>query len=208
MTIRHFQFVRASWTMGRGNHGTRYRKIKGEIMATMTDEKRAQIDRSRRVRAEKKKAAPYDFLEGRTGDAVLIWIYEMQQAIARASGPARIRGKYKGHSMTNPRKWIRDISERVIRTAGILKNKDRDENMGMASVLGIVLVAWYVRIQRAKAMDPRRPIKNRKAALLAVQSYVLEVNRAMFVESFDPILFPEQEWENPWDPKARDGKFV
>lgn len=30
----------------------------------------------------------------------------------------------------------------------------------------------------------------------------------MTVDAFDPTLFPDQEWENPWHPKARDGKFV
>jgi hypothetical protein len=88
------------------------------------------------------------------------------------------------------------------------RNKGRDENMGLAAGLGMVLVVWYVRVQRAKAMDPRRPVKLRKMALSRGAAYVAEINKAMHDDSIDPISWPGQEWENPWLPKARDGRFV
>lgn len=149
-----------------------------------------------------------DWLETRTGLCALDWVGIVQRAIREASGPARVAGKYKGHSMTDVDQWIAKVTRRVIREAGIKRHKDRDENMGLAAVLGMVLVAWYVRLHRAKAFDPNRPVELRKKALAQVNVYVGELVRVCFKDSMDPFAFPGQEFENPYVPNARDGKFI
>lgn len=161
-----------------------------------------------RRKGEAKKKAPIDYLDSRTGESTPVWILAVQRAIKDASTPPRTRGKYKGHSSTKVLKWIYSIAGQVMTRARIAQRKDRDENMGMAATLGMILCVWYVRIHRAKAMDPRRPIKLRRAALLQANEYVAELARVLHDDTWDPLVFPTQEWENPWHPKARDGKFV
>jgi hypothetical protein len=146
------------------------------------------------------------WLERATGKTILLWINRLQKEIGRASGPVRTHGKYKGHSDTDNVLW----GIRMVKTvaSSLRKNKGKDENMGLAAALGMILVAWYVRVQRAKAMDPKRPVELRKKALERGAAYVAEINKVMHDDSIDPIVWPGQEWENPFHPKARDGRFV
>ena len=83
-----------------------------------------------------------------------------------------------------------------------------DGNMRMASVLGFVLVFWYLRTHRAKAFDPRRPVAHRKAALDQWRRFCLSLLNAMLDDSEDARIFPSQKWESPHDPFPTDGAFI
>ena len=83
-----------------------------------------------------------------------------------------------------------------------------DGNMRMASVLGFVLVFWYLRTGRAKAFDPRRPVAHRKAALDQWRRFCLNLLNAMLDDSEDARIFPEQNWESPYSNHPTDGYFV
>ena len=83
-----------------------------------------------------------------------------------------------------------------------------DGNMRMASVLGFVLVHWYLRTHRAKAFDPRRPVAHRRVALDQWRRFCLCLTNAMLDDGEDARIFPSQRWESPNDPHTIDGFFT
>ena len=88
------------------------------------------------------------------------------------------------------------------------KGPPYDGNMRMACVLSYVLALWYLRLHRAKAYDPRRPVKLRQGAYWSRLGYAQALFVAITDESLDPKMFPGQNWESPWNPHTTDGYFV
>lgn len=130
----------------------------------------------------------------------------IQDLIQKHSTEPRKRGKYKGHSISDVRGWMKEFIDITVK-----KRADygpTDGNLRAARRVGLALLTWYVRVHRAKAMDPRRPIAHRKAAYSQVLVTVGDIAKAVFNDCMDPLTFPEQEWESPWAPDARDGDFV
>ena len=88
------------------------------------------------------------------------------------------------------------------------KPKPFDGNMRIASTMGLILSAWYCRVQLAKTQDPNRPVKLRKEAHHKWCAWYQAQVIAMVDAQHDPDLFPGQEWESPFVPGARSGRFV
>jgi hypothetical protein len=135
-----------------------------------------------------------------------VWMHIIQRQIKKHSGPPMKRGKYKGHSKTKVSAWVSEICSMLLKN--IKDGKEYDGNMRFAAAAGMIFATWYVRIQKAKAMDPRRPLKLRRLALLRANEYVAAMNFMLGNEFWDDIVFHDQEWENPWKQGARDGDFV
>jgi hypothetical protein len=83
-----------------------------------------------------------------------------------------------------------------------------DENIRGALVLGVVMLLWGMRISRAKAYDPNRPLELRQRALRRWSAMMAIVVDAVTNESLDHRFFEGQGWDPPFAPGARDGDFV
>lgn len=134
-------------------------------------------------------------------DVVLI-----QELIKAHSSAPRKRGKYKGHSISDVRGWMKNLIDLLVPKGA--DRKDRDGNLYHAKRVGLALFTWYVKVGHAKAMDPRRPIERRKIAHTSVTEAVGSMAKAMFDDALDSTIFSGQEWESPYDKNARDGDFV
>ena len=149
----------------------------------------------------KSKAAP-DWLQALTGKAGPWWIDRVQTLIGKHSR----RTKDPKHDRTDPRKWLGDLTQEVVRRAP--KRGRYDENMRTACILAMVLSLWYTRVHRAKIYDPRRPVELRKQAYFTRQVFTEAMFHIMTDESQDPTYFPGQQWETPFHPYPTDGVFV
>ncbi len=109
-----------------------------------------------------------------------------------------------GHGDSETEAWVVDLARDVVRSM----RGGGDPNMGAAAALGLILVTWYARIQRAKAYDPNRPVKLRQRALEAHRDYVALVMDSVNDESRDHVYFAGQKWDPPFAPEAKDGEFV
>lgn len=142
-----------------------------------------------------------DYLEARTERDGAWWVAFIQDAVAATfeDNPAD-----PDHPICDPRLWAHALVDEIWRHR---PQRYGDENMWMAQVLALAAGTWAVRIQRAKSMDPRRPVGLRRGAY----QHWLELAHAFAAvvadESRDPEMFT-QPWESPWVPDATDGKFV
>ncbi len=80
--------------------------------------------------------------------------------------------------------------------------------MWLAATLAVAAGTWACRIQRAKALDPRRPAALRREAYRQWLWLSHALSAITFDESRDPEMFPDQPWESPYLPDATDGEFV
>ena len=79
--------------------------------------------------------------------------------------------------------------------------------MYAAAVLSQVLSLWYLRVQRAKAFDPHRPLNTRCRAYQRWLGYCQALMYNCVNEQHDSIVF-QQEWELPFAPEARSGDYI
>ncbi len=144
------------------------------------------------------------WLKSETGYGSVYWLDYVGQRIKKHSKP--VKGSV--HDTTDPEKWLKDL---VHYFWGIMKTKDwqvRDENLACAATLSMILCLWFSRCARAKSYDKRRPIKLRKKAQERLITYWKAMLECFVDESRDPLMFPSQEWESPYDPNATNGTYV
>lgn len=132
------------------------------------------------------------------------WVSEIQRLIVKHSRPT----KDPWHGTTQTEKVVVDLVKLVQKHGMPKTGPQYDGNMRMACILSYVLALWYLRLHRAKAYDPRRPVRNRQAAYFGRLNYANALFLAITDESLDQKLFPGQRWETPFDPYPTDGYFV
>jgi len=137
-----------------------------------------------------------------SGKPRLFWVAVVQGLIKAYSKPT----KDPWHGSCDPDEVVKGIVF-AIRRYAFPKKARFDGNMRMAAVLSYVFTLWYCRVHRAKAYDPRRPVRHRKDAYFTRLDYMHAMFDAMEDESLDSIHFT-QKWESPFDPFPTDGYFV
>jgi len=148
------------------------------------------------------KAAP-TFLVHNTGHDDVWWLRRVQRCIGHASTPPP---KGDVHGRTDVKTWVAELAMNVERA--MPKHGTYDGNMRMAAVLGHVLCLWYLRVHRSKSYDARRPVKLRRRATAQWLFFTTELMRIALDERPDAKVFPGQDWDPPWNPRAINGKFV
>ena len=144
-----------------------------------------------------------------TGDDSIYWIGRVQALILAA-------GDWENeiHPQCDVGMWVGALAHEL--DAAILATKpDRDEyaeNMAAATALAIVLARWAIRIQRAKAFDPNRPIEARRKGHAAALLKSRAIADAAWLDDepdpLDALYFPGQRWDDPHGPHATDGTFT
>lgn len=145
---------------------------------------------------------PIDWLDEMTGRSMIGWMGFVQERIQARSH----RSPDPNHDATNVEAWLRDLIRAVQqrRQPGYY-----DGNMRAASVLGFILVTWYLQTSKAKAFDPVRPIESRRAALQFRKQFIAWLlEQAVLDDAAGPLLFKGQSWDHPFADDAVDGTFV
>jgi len=155
------------------------------------------------IRSKRKKIIkPKDWLSEVTGRDRRWWVARVQGLITKHSKPT----KDPHHGATATAKVIAEL------TSDLQKmwdgNGKFDGNMRTAAALSMILATWYLRLHKAKAFDPRRPVKLRQSAYYQRLSYAMAMFRAIEDESLDAEMFPGQNWESPFEPSPTDGYFI
>lgn len=137
------------------------------------------------------------------------WLDLIQLLIGKHSTAPRKTGKFKGHASTNSVAWVVDLAD-VCRLYLIAhsRGKPYDENMALASLLGLILSAWYAQVHRAKGMDPNRPLARRKVFRRLAQwkgELMIAINDERIMGK---VWGHQQSWNFPFGKGARAGKFV
>lgn len=140
--------------------------------------------------------------------AVPAWMIRTQELIAKHSTSARTKGKYKGHSSTDSLAWVIELAGEIQLDIRRSATQDYDENMTLASRLGMVLVAWYVNTHRAKSYDTRRPVRHRQSADASVTTYRVDLTELMISDALMGTLFEDQPFQPPYGKLASGGDFV
>jgi hypothetical protein len=155
----------------------------------------------------KNKRMP-DFIEGNTGHSSKYWIEYIQRSIARHTSKARTRGPLKSHGTTSL-VWVDKLRKHLLKSIRKTRKggKPYDSNMNIAFNLGFILLQWYFSIHRAKVMDPRRKLVDRKAALGQLWQNRLAVATLIVDEIPDQNLY-KQEWDYPLDTNVEEGDFA
>ena len=144
------------------------------------------------------------WIEQLTGKDGAWWISEIQRLITKHTRPT----KNLWHGTTATDAVMIDLINLARKYGMPKKGPPYDGNMRMACILSYILALWYLRLHRAKAYDPRRPVRHRQAAYFNRLDYANALFLAITDESLDPTLFPGQRWEAPFDPYPTDGYFV
>lgn len=149
------------------------------------------------------------YLKARTGKDDKYWLNRIGVLIGKYSRPGKVSDGTGGiHDETDLGKWVADLSKEVeSRIEKTVDMSHTDGNLAFAAVMGYLLVKWYVRIARAKSYDPRRRVKDRQKALKFMSYYCQELVGIMTDQSRDAEFFPSQLWDDPFSPKAKDGKY-
>lgn len=137
------------------------------------------------------------------------WLVEVQHLIGKHSS-APIYGPNKAHARTDSVAWVADLA-RLVQTHVHQKNRGRyyDENMALASSLGLILVAWYVHVHRAKSFDPNRPLEARRAAAAQRTRFIAELSAVLADDSvMGEVWGKQQAWNFPFGKGAKGGRFV
>jgi len=143
------------------------------------------------------------WLHQATGKSPTYWLNLIQREIKKASR----KSADPKHDETDVSMWMEALVLKVLELQAGIKGK-LDGNMRAAAVVSQILALWFIRVQRAKAYDPRRPIALRKKALVRWADYLTAMQRLGLDESADTRIFQTQRWESPWDPRAHDGDFI
>lgn len=148
-----------------------------------------------------RRRVPVDWLDHYTGRPASWWVLLVQE---RINATWRENPENPDHPISQPTvDWMPAIADEVRYRA----RAHGDENISSAMILGLVLTTWALRISRAKAFDPHRPLELRQLGYAGWVRYCAALNQAQVDESADPAMF-EQPWESPWLPDATDGDFV
>lgn len=140
---------------------------------------------------------------------IVQWLEIIQYLIKKYSSAPRKRGKYKGHSMTDSAAWINELArfcQHYIHERS--RGKAYDENMALASLLGLILSAWYAQVHRAKGMDPNRPLNRR---IVFRQLAKFRANLAVATTDdriMGKVWGKQQAWNFPFGRGARGGTFI
>lgn len=152
-----------------------------------------------------------EFTSGLAGEELAKWCKLIEALIRKHTRPLTAKEAHKmgispkGHGETDPVKWIRDLAKDVKKN--FPKSGMYDGNMLMAVRMSQILMFWYLRLQRAKCYDPRRPVKIRRFAMEKLMVYCSTIMMMIVDERFDAEIF-KQDWDPPFNPKAKDGVFV
>lgn len=137
------------------------------------------------------------------------WVQRCEALIQVHSTPARTRGKYKGHGSTDSVAWISDLVNEAWREIRrTRKGMAYDENMALASLVGLILATWYSNVHRAKAFDPNRPLKLRRRALEQRAEWLKGFFGMLNSDRMMGEVWGHQEFNLPYGKKAKGGKFV
>lgn len=124
----------------------------------------------------------------------------MQHAVSRSATKTA-----EAHDIADPQRFVDLVTREVVAT--MPSEGSYDGNMRVAVVTSYVLALWYFRLHRAKCWHPDRPLEARRGAyqqwLTTAQAFAL-----LPVDERDDYTFMPQEWDNPFLPGARSGKFV
>ena len=134
----------------------------------------------------------------------------VQRLIGRHSGPRATSGPYKGHSQTDAAAWVKDLADACL-AASRERNRGRayDENMAIAAEMGLILVAWYAHVHRAKSYDPNRPLHARRAAAAQRTRFLAELAAVLADDSImGEVWGHQQHWNFPFGRGAKGGRFV
>jgi hypothetical protein len=144
-----------------------------------------------------------DWLAQRTGYDTTTWVLLVQDLIQ-----ARFveNPDDPDHPFTDPREWMEELSQQIHRCSP--QGDGYDENIWHGQVMAMIVATWASRLARAKAMDPRRPVRLRRAAYRKWWEFTVNLEANLVDESLDPDMFPDQPWESPWLKDATDGSFV
>lgn len=139
-----------------------------------------------------------------------VWLRLVEMLISKHSTAPRTRGKYKGHASTDERLWINELAFMV---SNYIKARSRgrtyDNNMAVASLLGAILVSWYANVQRAKSMDPNRPLRLRRGAYAQLEKYRLRLTQAIHSDKLMGAVWGKrQAWNFSFGRGAKGGRFV
>ena len=75
--------------------------------------------------------------------------------------------------------------------------------------LGLLLVAWYAHVHRAKSFDPNRPLAGRRDAAHQRTRFLAELGAVLADDSvMGEVWGAKQEWNFPFGRGAKGGKFV
>lgn len=145
------------------------------------------------------------WLKSRTGKDFRWWNLFVGNAIARHAR----KTKKSVHDEVDVPDWMGDFTEELDRRVSrLLPSNKYDNNMAFAASASYVLMRWFVRLARAKSYDPRRPVKVRRKMMGRLTEYCREVVGFMVDESGDADNYPKQEWDPPFAPGAKDGKYT
>ena len=138
------------------------------------------------------------------------WLCTIEYFIGRSTSPPRKSGPLKGHGDTDVRHWIQALlgacNESVKARA---KNNRYDGNMAIAAKLGLLLVAWFCTVQRAKSFDPNRPLKLRRQAQVRLERYREKLSGVVGSDKLMGQVFGKrQAWNFPYGKGAKGGKFI
>lgn len=150
-----------------------------------------------------------DYLVQETGYGIAFWMEFIQKIITKSCKPNPDDPK---HPLANPGQWMKALSGEVWKRFYKQYKKKGwgcgDGNIACSMLLSILYTLWSSRITRAKSYDPRRPVELRKDCLNGLVFYQKMVFQCMIDESRDPELFVGQEWDPPFAPNAKEGRFV
>jgi hypothetical protein len=153
---------------------------------------------------KRKPKVSADALEAMTGHDRRWWMWFVQKRIAACSGPK----EKDGHSRMTSYDWVGDVIRELFKSFP----KDGpayDPNMRIAFLTTYVFGVWYTRLHHSKTFDPRRPKKIRQESYKSWHRSLNALFSAFTDESEDPFVFNgKPNYENPFDPKAKNGKFI
>lgn len=96
---------------------------------------------------------------------------------------------------TDVRKWTREFVDRVVQLTGGDKSARYDGNLSFAAVAGLILVGWFLACGRAKTLDPRRRLKERRKAHRNMRKYVTLLTDLIYDFHLSARGFPNQPWD-------------
>ena len=132
------------------------------------------------------------------------WVAQVQRLIAKHT----VTEEGAKHGDTNERAWLKELVDLVSDTLVPEEIATYDENMRVAIILSEILALWYSRLNLAKCRSPQRPVSLRRAAYGRWHQYSHDLLDALLDERDDAAYFPEQEWDLPFAPGAKNGDFV
>lgn len=161
-----------------------------------------------------------DWLEQKTQRPLVYWIQRVQTLIVTYTSELATVTEEKngvlqsvaGHGSTNVHSWLHMLIEEVIESMPISGSitgiPPYDENMRVASCVGMILSAWYATVHQAKCFDPNRPATTRRVAYNAFTEHRCAMFQHLTEMQPLPTYFPNQGWDFPFSPQARNGDFL